>query len=509
MFVTGYAIDNTTGADYATIKYNSKGVQQWVAIYNGAGNGNDYANAICIDGAGNIFVTGTSDALQGAGINNNAVTIKYNADGKKLWVAVFDGHSHANDAARAIKVDNAGNVYITGNTTAKDSGAYGNIDYLTVKYSATGKQQWANTYNGTGPHGDQTDSANAIALDASGNVYITGMSQGNVSAHGNLFEDYLTVKYDAAGNQLWTARFNGSAKRIDEAYALATDKKGNAYVTGVSTRDGYEFATIKYNTKGIQQWVQTYQGSGGTAFGFAIIADDSSNVYVTGSDDAQQYNEDIYTIKYNADGQKQWASRYDGGDNDDPNALALDKNGDVYVSGYSMHADAGPQMITIKYDNNGGKQWVQEFGNENDFAWDVASCVVTDDSTHVYVAGYTTNNNGNTDYALIQYNKGNDVASPPNHQPKDTFMLYQNKPNPFNSSTMIPFTLKIKGSKPSNVKLWIENASGKTVAVLINAPFANGSYQAEWSRGNHRAGVYYAVLSCNGVLQTKKMFVVD
>ena len=74
---------------------------------------------------------------------------------------------------------------------------------------------------------------------------------------------------------------------------------------------------------------------------------------------------------------------------------------------------------------------------------------------------------------------------------------------------MIPFTLKIKGSKPSNVKLWIENASGKTVAVLINAPFANGSYQAEWSRGNHRAGVYYAVLSCNGVIQTKKMFVVD
>ena len=249
VYVTGYADNKTTGADYVTIKYNPKGVQQWVATYDGAGNGNDYANAICTDSAGNIYVTGTSDALKDHLVNNNAVTIKYNSEGAQLWVAVFDGHSHANDGARAIKVDNAGNVYITGNTTAKDSGAYGNIDYLTVKYNASGVQQWASTYNGTGPQGDQTDSANAIALDASGNVYVTGMSEGNVSAHGNLFEDYLTIKYDASGNQLWTARFNGSDKRIDEAYAIATDKNSNVYVTGLSTGDGYEFATIKYNTK--------------------------------------------------------------------------------------------------------------------------------------------------------------------------------------------------------------------------------------------------------------------
>ena len=101
--------------------------------------------------------------------------------------------------------------------------------------------------------------------------------------------------------------------------------------------------------------MQTYQGAGGTAFGAALVVDDTANVYVTGSDDVQPYNEDIYTIKYNTAGQKQWSSRYDGGDNDDPNAIALDNIGNVYVSGYSIHTDAGPQMITIKYDNNGGQ----------------------------------------------------------------------------------------------------------------------------------------------------------
>lgn len=509
VYVTGYAVNHAAGTDYVTIKYDSQGVQQWKAVYNGNGNGNDYAHAISADDAGNIYVTGTSDASTGALVNNNAVTVKYNSAGQQLWVAVFDGKSKSNDGARAIKVDNTGNVYVTGNTTFRDSGAYGNIDYLTVKYNASGVQQWASTYNGTGPQGDQTDSANAIALDASGNVYVTGVSEGNVSGHGNLFQDYLTIKYDASGNQLWTARFNGSAQRIDEAYAIATDKNGNAYVTGVSTGDGYEFATIKYNAGGAQQWVQTFQGAGGIAFGFAIAVDGNSNVYVTGSDDAKPNNEDIYTIKYNSSGQKQWAARYDGGDNDDPNALALDKKGNVYVSGYSIHVDAGPQMITIKYDNNGTKQWVQEFGNENDFAWDMASSVVTDDSNHIYVAGYTTNSSGNTDYALVQYSSGDNIVSAPKHEPKDTFMLYQNTPNPFNSSTTIPFKIKIKGKNPSNVKLWIENASGKTISLLINAPLADGSYSVQWSRGNHRAGVYYSVLSCNGVIQSKKMLAAD
>ena len=489
VYVTGYADNGTTGTDYVTIKYNNQGVKQWTATYDGAGSGNDYANAICTDKAGNIYVTGTSDALVGGFINDNAVTIKYNSNGDQLWVAVFDGHSHANDGARAIKTDNAGNVYITGNTTFRDSGAYGNIDYLTVKYNTSGVQQWASTYNGTGPVGDQTDSANAIALDASGNVYVTGMSEGNVSGHGNLFEDYLTIKYDASGNQLWTARFNGAAKRIDEAYAIATDKQGNAYVTGLSTDDGYEFATIKYNSSGIQQWVQTYQGAGGTALGIAIAVDDNSNVYVTGSDDAKPNNEDIYTIKYNTSGQQQWASRYDGGDNDDANALVLDKYGNVYVTGYSWNADTGPDMITLKYNNNGLQQWLQKYNNAGEYEWDMASSITVDSLSNVYVAGYTTNSSGNTDYALVQYSSGGDtVESAPKGNSQDTFMLYQNTPNPFSSTTTIPFKIKIKGNKPSDVKLWIENASGKTVSVLIKAPMYNGSYSVQWYCGNNKAG---------------------
>lgn len=508
IYVTGYADNKTTGTDYVTIKYNSLGVQQWTAVYDGEGNGNDYANAICTDNAGNIYVTGTSDAQTAARVNNNAVTIKYNSAGKQLWVAVFDGKSNNNDGARAIKVDNAGNVYITGNTTSKDSGAYANIDYLTVKYDASGVQQWAATYNGNGPQSDQTDSANAIALDASGNVYVTGLSEGNVSARGNLFEDYLTVKYDASGNQLWTARFNGSAKRIDEAYAIATDKSGNVYVTGLSTGDGYEFATIKYNTDGTQQWIQTYQGAGGTALGLAITVDDKSNVYVTGSDDARPYNEDIFTIKYTTSGQRQWSSRYDGGDNDDANAIALDKYGNVYVTGYSIHADAGPQMIAIKYSNAGVKQWVQEYGNSNDFAWDMASSIVTDSSDNVYIAGYTTNSSGNTDYTLIQYSTGgSDTVSAPKKNNKDTFMLYQNNPNPFSSVTTIPFTIKESGKNPSAIKLWIEDASGKTISVLINAPLNNGSYSTQWYNANPKQGVYYSKLLCNGKIQSKKMLV--
>ena len=505
VYVTGYADNKTSGTDYVTIKYNSAGVKQWTNTYDGTGNGNDYATAICTDKSGNIYVTGTSDALTGGFINDNAVTIKYNSSGQQLWIAVFDGASKSNDGGRAIKVDNGGNVYITGKTTVKN-GAYANADYLTVKYNAFGIQQWTATYNGTAPQGNQTDSANAIALDGSGNVYITGVSEGNVSAHGNLFQDYLTIKYDAAGNQLWTARYNGTASRIDEAFAIAADKTGNVYVTGLGTGDGYEFATIKYNTTGTEQWVQTYQGAGGTALALAIAVDDNSNVYVTGSDDAKPNNEDIYTIKYNTSGQQQWASRYDGGDNDDANALALDKYGNVYVTGYSWHTNTGPDMITIKYNNNGLQQWLQEYNNSGAYEWDMASSITVDSLSNVYVAGYITNSSGNTDYALVQYNTGNTTVPT---SKKDTFMLYQNSPNPFSSATTIPFEIKTVTKDLSNVKLWIEDASGKTLSVLINKKLGNGSYNAQWNRGSYKPGIYYSRLSCNGKIQAKKILVTD
>lgn len=127
-------------------------------------------------------------------------------------------------------MDGAGNIFVTG-----ESG----YDYATVKYSSSGVQQWVARYAGPAYY----DRATALALDGLGNVYVTGRSDGT-----NSDDDYFTIKYNASGVEQWSARHNGSANGIDEAKGIALDAVGNVYVTGVSKGSGWSmFTTIKYS----------------------------------------------------------------------------------------------------------------------------------------------------------------------------------------------------------------------------------------------------------------------
>ncbi|TET23124.1 MAG: hypothetical protein E3J71_03640, partial [Candidatus Stahlbacteria bacterium] len=164
------------------------------------------------------------------------------------WVARYDGPASSWDEARAIAVDGSGNVYVTGSSP----GSNGDSDYATVKYSPAGTEEWVARYNG--PANDD-DYAQAIAVDGSGNVYVTGNSYGSGA-------DYATVKYNTSGVEQWVARYDGSASGRDYARAIAVDDAGNVYVTGGSIGSGadYDYATVKYNTSGVEQWVARYDG---------------------------------------------------------------------------------------------------------------------------------------------------------------------------------------------------------------------------------------------------------
>src|SRR5260221_9733919 len=323
VYVTGYSFSGANDNDYITIKYNSSGVQQWLARYNGPGNGSDMPTAIFTDGSGNVYVTGHSDKLTGYFIDDDAATIKYNPQGVQQWVARYDGGIQRADAGSDIKTDASGNVFITGFTTVRN-GAYTKKDYLTVKYNSAGIQQWKATYNGPA---NQDDAAVALSLDPSGNIYVTGTSFAGKDPAGE--DDYISIKYNTAGVQLWTARYNGPDSEPDRATDLAVDISGNVYVTGYATGIGLDFGTVKYNTNGVQQWAALYNGPGNSSdLAFALALDNAGNVYVTGSDQkkANEYNADYLTLKYNSSGVQQWTARYNGtaNDNDETNDIAVD-----------------------------------------------------------------------------------------------------------------------------------------------------------------------------------------
>src|SRR5205814_2070448 len=123
------------------------------------------------------------------------------------------------------------------------AGQDGSPDYTTIKYDSAGQQQRVAQYNGTGV--PAFDYAEAIAIDSSGNVYVTGESGGSGTGG-----DYATVKYNSSGQQQWAARYDGPVHQFDGASAIAVDGSGNVYVTGTSEGSGTsdDYATVKYNS---------------------------------------------------------------------------------------------------------------------------------------------------------------------------------------------------------------------------------------------------------------------
>jgi hypothetical protein len=171
-------------------------VTQWIARYNGPANSTDKPTALALDSVGNVHVTGS---CLGIGTGLDYTTIKYkNTNGAILWVGRYNGPGNNDDIANALTVDNSGNVYVTG--TSLGLGTL--TDYATVKYNASGALQLVRRFNG---NGNAADSAVGIAVNSmSGNVYLTGTSVGAGTA-----EDISNLKYNANGNLIWMTRFNG------------------------------------------------------------------------------------------------------------------------------------------------------------------------------------------------------------------------------------------------------------------------------------------------------------
>ena len=131
------------------------------------------------------------------------------------WIVNYNSPANSTDIPWALAVDNKGNVYVTGWSHSGTS-----WDYATVKYDTFGNKLWPGgaRYNGSG---NGADYAQALAVDAQGNVYVTGTSSGSDSG-----QDYVTVKYDPNGTPLWGeegARYNGPGNGDDVAWALAVD----------------------------------------------------------------------------------------------------------------------------------------------------------------------------------------------------------------------------------------------------------------------------------------------
>ena len=304
---------------------------EWIQQLGSSGvdSGSDLARDITSDNNGNVYVTGyiygDLDGNTSAG-SDDLFTAKYDSSGVKQFA------NNGLEMGREIVTDSSGNIYVLG----------GYVDSFIIKYNSSGAKQWTQQLG-------SNDFAYGIATDNNGNIYVTGGTSGsldgNTNAGGN---DLFVIKYDSSGVKQWTQQLGGVSS-YESGIGIATDGSGNVYI-GSSFQGGalhsvadstFKFFVFKYNNSGVMQWVQQYRSNDDLEM-FDITTDSSGNVYVMGNGSLDGntsdgpvagFNSDIFVIKYDSFGLKQWTKQMGFSSYEEPTGITMDSSGNIYVTG--------------------------------------------------------------------------------------------------------------------------------------------------------------------------------
>ncbi|MDP1808505.1 MAG: SBBP repeat-containing protein [Actinomycetota bacterium] len=369
----------------------ASGEAVWVRKFDGPAGRADYGVDIAMDASKNVYVAGGIDDY---GVDGDFGLIKYKPNGRRVWFRRYSaaGRDHP-ESPVAVGIDGKGAVYVAGSVEIED-----NDDFQIIKYSPSGAVKWMRRY---GAPGKSEDAVTAMAVSSQGDVYVAGVSD---RFQGRQF-DYLTVKYNAAGEKKWVRRYDGPAHREDWANDLAIDKKGNAYITGYSVGTGAssQYLTIKYDRRGRLKWRRRV-GDSGANTAKAIAVTGGGNIFVTGTSYSSDGAHNL-TVKYGPKGGRQWTRRYAGSEpgNYSGDGIALGRDGSVYVTGESLNFSTGrTDIAAIKYDAQGRQVWVQVYGGQADLDYEFSSAG-SDRNGNLYIAGMFEGFDRKADIFAVKY----------------------------------------------------------------------------------------------------------
>jgi hypothetical protein len=404
------------------------------------GSNNDVGFGIAVDSSGSAYITGYTNstdfpmASPGTSTGYDVFATKLNPSGSALVYSAYFGGS-AEDCGFGIAVDNSGSAYITGYTNStnfptvspsRGSNA-GPPDAFVTKLSPNGSALVYSTYLG----GSDEDAGYGIALDGSGNAYVTGETWSiNFPTKNPIYKSYsgwsdvFITKVNPSGTELvYSTYLEGSDE--DYSWAIAVDSSGSAYITGETWSTDFSTANplywknsgesdvfiTKVNPSGTELDYSTYYGGSGKDYGRSIAVDSSGNAYITGYTSSTNFPTtgpiqgsnagppDAFVLKLNAAGSASDYSTYLGGDGEDFGyGIAVDKSGNAYVAGYTNSTNfptEGPiQGANGSYDifvtqlNSAGSALAYSTylgGSGKDFAYSIA----LDSSGNAYITGET------------------------------------------------------------------------------------------------------------------------
>ncbi|MCL5670588.1 MAG: SBBP repeat-containing protein, partial [Acidobacteria bacterium] len=424
------------------------------------GNGGDIGYGIAVDSSGNAYITGTTGSLNfptttggqdTSGGGSDAFVTKFNPAGSALIYSVYLGGGDA-DIGTGIAVDSAGDAYISGYTSSTNfpttSGAFqvingGNIDAFLTKLSPTGTSLVYSTYLG----GSGIDYGRAVAVDASGDAFVTGSTQSTDFPTMNPLQvgldggsDAFLAEFNPSGTALLYSTYLGGSG-ADEALAIALDGQGNPYIAGYTfssnfpTQSAFQpslsgasdaFVTeISPETSSLV--FSTYLGGSGMDSAQSLAIDSTGSLYLAGkttSNDFPGVSTGVAQATYNAQGdafiaklapgatQIVYATYLGGSGLDQANGIAIDSSGNAFVTGFTQSgdfplADALQKILGITGAGSCGSTpcadaFVSELGSSGDLIYstylggsaiDLGQAIAVDSSDAAYLTGSTASAN--------------------------------------------------------------------------------------------------------------------
>jgi hypothetical protein len=420
---------------------------EWVKQMGGTSSEN--GRSISVDASGNVYTTGafngTCDFDPSATVFNltpagssDVFISKFDASGNFIWAKQIGGTG--DDSGESISVDPSGNVYTTGlfsGTVDFDPGpatfnltSVGSYDIFVSKIDASGNFVWAKQMGGT-----NIDYGTSIAVDASGNSYLTGMFIGtadfdpgvgtfNLISSGGT--DVFVCKLDASGDFVWANKMGGN--NADQGLSITIDASNNVYTTGtfngtsdfdpgagvfnLTSAGSTDIFISKLDASGNFVWAKQMGGTTNDA-GKSIAVDASGNVYTTGQfsgiadfdPEAGVFNltsvglSDIFISKIDASGNFVWAKQIGGASNDSGNSIFVDISGNVFSTGtflgtadfdpgvgvFDLTSEGNSDIFISKLDPSGNFVWAQKIGGTDN---DNATSIKVDGSDNIYTTGH-------------------------------------------------------------------------------------------------------------------------
>jgi hypothetical protein len=343
---TGYDTVGTTRSNYLTKKIADDGTVLWTATYTGNGPNNlDRASALCVDGQGNVIITGFGEHPD---YHFDWYTVKYDPNGNELWVAHHEPPTEFGGTYGGIDIatDAANNIYVTGESHDTLNG-----DFATVKYAPDGTELWVRR------EGGYFYSQGRVVRVIGDRVYVAG--QYTYDALDST--DVLVAAYDTAGVPLWSTVFNAPPFFAPPGYNgretiedLQVDASGNVYFTGTEfATNGYrdDYMIVKLDPNGAVIWSQHYGAGNGWDDARSMFVDNAGAVYVTGRCESTPYGVSVLnTVKFDPNGDQVWFSPYTAGfyDHHFPGEIRWDGGNTFYV-GASKNLPFGGQLLLLSY----------------------------------------------------------------------------------------------------------------------------------------------------------------